>query len=274
MSITILSYMDNPLAEQVNAFAFARALAARAKEREEQARQAAEAQSDFSSVLSDAVSQSAATGSSSAASGATSTACPSDLYKIFEEAANAYGVPVKLLVAMARAESGFNASAVSKSGAIGIMQLMPETARALGVSNPYDARENIMGGARYISQLLQKYGGNVSYALAAYNAGSNAVDQYGGVPPFAETQAYVQKILSYLDAELTIEEPEAAQGEAADAPEQQDAGSAAEDGKSSPISELVQAAAAFALSSLSEDAKPDADRLLDAIEDYRDEDGE
>ena len=113
---------------------------------------------------------------------------------IFEEASAKYGVDYKLLVAMAQQESGFNPSAVSRHGAMGIMQLMPFTAEALGVTDPYDAYENIMGGADYISQKLAMYNGDVDLALAAYNAGSGAVAEYGGIPPFEETQNYVAKI--------------------------------------------------------------------------------
>ena len=129
------------------------------------------------------------------------TDCPEDLYSIFEQAAQTFGVSVNLLTAIARAESNFNANAVSSAGAVGIMQLMPETAASLGVTNSYDATENIMGGAKYIAQLLEKYNGNTSLALAAYNAGSGNVDKYGGIPPFTETQNYVQKVLSYMNTE-------------------------------------------------------------------------
>lgn len=122
------------------------------------------------------------------------------LETIFEKAAETYSVDVELLKAMAKAESGFDANATSKSGAMGIMQLMPETAKGLGVKDAYDPEQNIMGGAKYIASLLEKYDGNVSYALAAYNAGSGNVEKYGGIPPFEETQNYVTKILGYLQA--------------------------------------------------------------------------
>ncbi len=117
---------------------------------------------------------------------------------IFEEAASAYNVSVNLIKAVAKAESGFNPNAVSKSGAIGVMQLMPSTARSLGVTDPYDARQNIMGGTKYLRQNLDRFNGNVSLALAAYNAGPNAVQKYGGIPPYQETQNYVRIVTSYM----------------------------------------------------------------------------
>ena len=120
------------------------------------------------------------------------------LEAIFEKAAQTYNVDVELLKAMAKAESDFDPNATSRSGAMGIMQLMPGTAKGLGVTDAYDPEQNIMGGAKYIASLLEKYDGNVSYALAAYNAGSGNVDKYGGIPPFEETQNYVTKILGYL----------------------------------------------------------------------------
>jgi soluble lytic murein transglycosylase-like protein len=120
-----------------------------------------------------------------------------ELNSYFAEASATYGVDEKLLKAVAKAESNFNASAVSSAGAIGIMQLMPSTASGLGVSDAFDARENILGGAKYLSQLLNKYNGDTSLALAAYNAGSARVDEYGGIPPYAETQNYVKKVLAY-----------------------------------------------------------------------------
>jgi hypothetical protein len=118
---------------------------------------------------------------------------------IFEEASSRYGVSVNLLKAVAKAESNFNPKAVSKAGAIGVMQLMPATARSLGVSDPYDARQNIMGGAKYLKENLERFGGNVNLALAAYNAGPNSVQKYGGIPPYKETQNYVKIVNSYLD---------------------------------------------------------------------------
>lgn len=121
------------------------------------------------------------------------------LEKIFQKAADKYGVDVELLKAMAKAESDFDPDATSKSGAMGIMQLMPGTAKSLGVTDAYDPVQNIMGGAKYIADLLDKYDNNVAYALAAYNAGSGNVDKYNGIPPFEETQRYVVRILGYLN---------------------------------------------------------------------------
>ncbi len=118
-------------------------------------------------------------------------AVPDEYKSIFAEASQKYGVDQKLLEIIAARESNFNPTATSSAGAMGIMQLMPSTAEGLGVSNPYDAYQNIMGGANYIAQKLREYNGNVSLALAAYNAGSGNVAKYGGIPPFAETQNYV-----------------------------------------------------------------------------------
>ena len=127
-----------------------------------------------------------------------------DMDSIFEEASALYQIPSKLLRAVAKAESGFNPKAVSKAGAMGVMQLMPGTARSLGVSDPYNARQNILGGAKYLKQNLDRFGGDVSLALAAYNAGPGSVTKYGGIPPYKETQNYVKKIMADYTGNSTI----------------------------------------------------------------------
>ena len=124
-----------------------------------------------------------------------------DLDEVFARASKTYGVPENLLKAVAKAESGFQADAVSRCGAQGIMQLMPSTAKSLGVSDPFDAEQNVMGGAKYLGSLLNRYG-DAKLALAAYNAGSGNVKKYGGIPPFAETRNYVEKVLSYAGQDI------------------------------------------------------------------------
>ena len=115
---------------------------------------------------------------------------------IIEKAAISASVEPNLLRAVIVVESGFNARAVSKRGAVGLMQLMPATATRFGVSNPYDPRENVHAGARYLKFLIDRFGQNVRLALAAYNAGEEAVDRNGGqIPPFSETMAYVPRVL-------------------------------------------------------------------------------
>jgi Transglycosylase SLT domain/Domain of unknown function (DUF4124) len=117
--------------------------------------------------------------------------------KEINEAAGRYGVPVKLVSAVIRAESGFNPRAVSRSGAQGLMQLMPTTASILGVRNSFDPRENIDGGVRHLRGLIDRYPHSLPLAIAAYNAGERAVNQYGGIPPYPETQDYVTKVLQF-----------------------------------------------------------------------------
>jgi soluble lytic murein transglycosylase-like protein len=115
---------------------------------------------------------------------------------IIEQAAVSAALEPNLLRAVIVVESGFNSRAVSKRGAVGLMQLMPATASRYGVSNPYDARQNVHGGARYLKFLIDHFGHDVRLALAAYNAGENAVERNGGqIPPFSETMAYVPRVL-------------------------------------------------------------------------------
>ena len=118
---------------------------------------------------------------------------------IISGAAQKWGVDPALVKAVIQAESGFRTDATSPAGARGLMQLMPSTAASLGVSDPYDPEQNIYAGTRYLKGQLDRFGGDVEKALAAYNAGPAAVIRYDGVPPYQETQNYVQRVLAYQD---------------------------------------------------------------------------
>lgn len=143
-----------------------------------------------------------ATGTSN--SGTKGVSTPAELEEYFQKAASKYGISINLLKAVAKQESNFDPTAVSSVGATGIMQLMPSTAKELGVENIFNAEQNIMGGAKYLSQLLNSFNGDVSLALAGYNAGPGNVRKYGGIPPFQETVNYVNKVLSYMEENLSV----------------------------------------------------------------------
>ena len=120
---------------------------------------------------------------------------PVDLERLVAEAAERHSLDPALVMAVVGVESGFQAQAVSSKGAQGLMQLMPRTAREMGVADAFDPAANLDGGSRYLSSLVARYEGDLTRALAAYNAGMGAVARHGGVPPYAETRRYVQKVL-------------------------------------------------------------------------------
>jgi soluble lytic murein transglycosylase-like protein len=120
--------------------------------------------------------------------------------KIINQAAQQNSIPAKLIKAVIQQESSFNTNAVSKTGAAGLMQLMPGTAKSLGVSDVFDPGQNVLAGSKYLKQLLDKYDGKIELALAAYNAGPANVDKYGGIPPFEETTNYVRKVSDLYNA--------------------------------------------------------------------------
>jgi len=119
--------------------------------------------------------------------------------KVIERKCRKYGVKESLVKAVVEMESGGNPKAVSKAGAMGLMQLMPSTAKMLGVNDPFDIEENLDGGIRYLKMLLEKYGGNEELALAAYHSGPARVDKYGGVPPYPVVKHYVRTVLALMN---------------------------------------------------------------------------
>jgi soluble lytic murein transglycosylase len=119
--------------------------------------------------------------------------------RYIDEAAGLHGVAFPLIKAVIRAESAFNPKAVSKKGALGLMQIMPHNLEAFRVYDPFDPWQNIMGGSRYLKELIQRFDGELKLALAAYNAGPHAVDNYRGIPPYPETKAYVKKVMRFFE---------------------------------------------------------------------------
>ena len=124
---------------------------------------------------------------------------PDQINSLVQQNADIWQVDPALIKSVIANESSFNANATSPVGAQGLMQLMPETAASLGVKNPYDPAQNVAGGTRYLRGLLDRFNGDTRLAVAAYNAGPNAVEKYGDVPPYAETQSYVKNVLGSLD---------------------------------------------------------------------------
>jgi soluble lytic murein transglycosylase-like protein len=152
-------------------------------------------------LLSSVSSTSGASASGSTASGVSSTTgapVQGNFADLINKAAQKYGVNPQLVNAVIKAESNFNPRATSYCGAAGLMQLMPATARSLGVTDIYDPAQNIEGGVKFLSGLLSHFHGNTQLAVAAYNAGPGAVDRYGGIPPYSETQTYVKRVMGYF----------------------------------------------------------------------------
>ncbi len=154
--------------------------------------------SDFNAVLAQALMPELAPASSENPD-APAPVPPEQINSLVQQNADIWQVDPALIKSVIANESSFNANATSPVGAQGLMQLMPETAASLGVKNPYDPAQNVAGGTRYLRGLLDRFKGDTRLAVAAYNAGPNAVEKYGDVPPYAETQNYVKNVLGSLD---------------------------------------------------------------------------
>ena len=131
---------------------------------------------------------------------ASAPVAPAEIDALVQQNASTWQVDPALIKAVIANESSFNANATSKTGAQGLMQLMPDTAASLGVRDAYDPVQNVAGGTRYLRGLLDRFGGDTRLAVAAYNAGPGAVEKYNGIPPYAETRAYVQNVLASFDS--------------------------------------------------------------------------
>ena len=165
----------------------------------------AEVTGSFASMLQQQLSSAGVT--DEGAPNAPAMVPPAQIDALVNENAQSQAVDPALIKAIIANESGFNANATSNAGAQGLMQLMPGTASGLGVTDAYDPAQNVAGGTKYIKGLLDRFGGDVRLAVAAYNAGPGAVEKYGGVPPYAETQNYVQNVLSSYAKYRTSDSP-------------------------------------------------------------------
>jgi hypothetical protein len=157
--------------------------------------------------------------SSSASSTSPVKLSPADLHEILAKAGDAHNLDVDLLASLVKAESGGNVRAVSRTGARGLMQLMPGTASELGVADSFKPDENVRGGSTYLDALLTRYHENLALALAAYNAGPGAVDKYRGIPPYSETRAYVARVIHEFNRRVLAREALAKRALASAAPQ-------------------------------------------------------
>jgi soluble lytic murein transglycosylase-like protein len=167
----------------------------------------APAGASFASTLASALGAAAGAPGASVWGPAPAPLAPQHIEALVQSNASAWQVDPALVKAVIANESGFDANATSKVGAQGLMQLMPGTASSLGVRDPYDPQQNVAGGTRYLRGLLDRFGGDARLAVAAYNAGPGAVEKYGDVPPYAETQSYVQNVLASYDKYRTSTAP-------------------------------------------------------------------